>query len=140
VRRGLLALKRRKYQENMLQKTEGHLINLETMVNSIEFASLQSQVVDAFKTGNDVLQGTACRRPRAVPDAATAALNNEASLEEVERLMEDSAEAIAYQDVRSPRKRVPAALRVSVVSSACVETQRDAGRGALRCRQRCRGR
>lgn len=52
---------------------------------SIEFAQVQSQVVEKLKSGNEIL----------------AQLQQELSLEEVEKLMADTAEAISYQNVSS---------------------------------------
>lgn len=52
----ILALKRKKYQENLLEKTYGQMHNLEELVNHIEFASVQKDVFDALKAGNDTLQ------------------------------------------------------------------------------------
>ena len=44
----LLALKRKRYQENLLDQTEKQMLNLEELVHHIQFASMQSQVVDAW--------------------------------------------------------------------------------------------
>jgi len=80
--RALLALKKKKYQQQTLDKTEGQLMNLEEMVHSIEFASMQAQVFSALSQGKDVLEK----------------LNSQMSIEDVEKLMEDSQEAIEYQN------------------------------------------
>lgn len=77
----LLALKRRRYQEQLLSRTQAQMLNLEELVHSIQFASLQSQVFAALHEGNDVLR----------------ALNNETRLEDVEQLMDETREAVAYQ-------------------------------------------
>jgi charged multivesicular body protein 6 len=77
----LLALKRKKYQENLLDQTERQMLNLEELVHSIQFAEMQKQVFDALKQGNSVLSR----------------LNQETSMEEVERLMDDTREAVEYQ-------------------------------------------
>lgn len=50
---------------------------------SIEFAQVQAQVVEKLRSGNEVL----------------AQLQQELSLEEVEKLMADTAEAVNYQNV-----------------------------------------
>eukprot|EP01137_Pigoraptor_chileana_P021699 Opistho-2@85727 len=53
--KAILLLKKKKYQESLLEKTEQQLMNLEEMVNSIEFALVEQKVIEGLKTGNDVL-------------------------------------------------------------------------------------
>lgn len=57
------------------------MLNLESLVHSIQFASMQADVFEALKQGNSVLN----------------ALNAQTSLEEVEALMDDTREAVEYQ-------------------------------------------
>lgn len=78
----LLALRRRKYQESMLQKTDGQLENLENLVSSIEFALVEKDILFGLQQGNKVLK----------------TIHAEMSLEDVEKLMEETAEAVAYQN------------------------------------------
>ncbi|OLL22919.1 Charged multivesicular body protein 6 [Neolecta irregularis DAH-3] len=80
--RALLALRRRKYQEQLLAKTDQQLATLEQLTSSIEFALVEKDVIYGLKQGNSVLKE----------------LHLEMSLEAVEKLMEDTAEAIAYQN------------------------------------------
>jgi len=80
--KALLCLKKKKYQQSMLAKTEGQLINIEEMVNSIEFATMQAKVFDALSVGKTTLEK----------------LNDQMKIEDVEKLMEDSQEAIDYQN------------------------------------------
>ncbi|RUP46269.1 Snf7-domain-containing protein [Jimgerdemannia flammicorona] len=82
-KKALLALKKKKYQETLLERTNAQLINLEEMTNSIEFALVEKQVFDGLKAGNNVLKE----------------IQNEMSLEAVEKLMDETADAIAYQNV-----------------------------------------
>lgn len=77
----LLALKRKRYQERLLDRTERQLLNLEDMVQSIQFASMQAEVFAALQAGNAVLN----------------ALNAQTKLEDVEALMDDTREAVEYQ-------------------------------------------
>lgn len=79
----LLALKKRNYQQSLLAKTQDQLLNLEQLVQSIEFSRVQLQVIDGLKKGNAVLSE----------------LQQEMKIEDVELLMEETAEAIAYQKV-----------------------------------------
>ncbi|KAI8645633.1 Snf7-domain-containing protein [Parasitella parasitica] len=79
--KALLALKKKKYQIQLLDKTYQQLMNLEELTNSIEFALVEKQVLEGLKCGNDVLKE----------------IHKETSLEAVEKLMDDTADAIAYQ-------------------------------------------
>ncbi|CAO3648816.1 unnamed protein product [Cunninghamella blakesleeana] len=81
-KKALLALKKKKYQEQLLEKSEQQLLNLEELTQSIEYAVVEKQVLDGLKNGNDVLKE----------------IHKEMSLEDVERLMDDTADAIAYQN------------------------------------------
>lgn len=77
----LLALKRKRYQETLLSRTEAQMLNLEELVHSIQFAAVQAQVFAALKQGNAVLE----------------ALNAQTRLEDVEALMDETREAVAVQ-------------------------------------------
>ncbi|RKP27186.1 Snf7 family, partial [Syncephalis pseudoplumigaleata] len=80
-RRALLALKKRRYQEGLLEKTDRQLLNLEELTYSIEFAVVQRQVVEGIRNGNRVLTE----------------IQKELSLDAVDQLMEETAGALAYQ-------------------------------------------
>ena len=43
--RAKLLLRKKKYQEGLLEKTDGQLDNLETLVHDIEFAQVEKQVL-----------------------------------------------------------------------------------------------
>lgn len=79
--RALILLRRKKFQETILVKTDKQLTTLEELVSEIEFAQIQKDVVYGLEQGNKVLKE----------------INNEISLERVERIMDESAEGIAYQ-------------------------------------------
>ncbi|KAF7725206.1 peptide transporter ptr2 [Apophysomyces ossiformis] len=81
-KKALLALKKKKYQEQLLEKTDQQLLNLEELTRSIEYALVEKQVMEGLKSGNEVLKE----------------IHKELSIEAVERLMEDTADAIAYQN------------------------------------------
>lgn len=81
-RKAMLCLKKKKYQQQCLEKAEAQLLNLDEMVNAIEYAQIEQKVFEALTEGKDTLQK----------------LNEQTSLEDVEKLMEDTAEAIAYQE------------------------------------------
>ncbi|KAJ6255615.1 charged multivesicular body protein [Anaeramoeba flamelloides] len=81
-KQALLALRRKKWQEQTLDKVEKMLTNVEEMTQSIEFKQMEKKVFDSLKSGKDVLQQ----------------LNKMMSVEEVEQLMEENEEAMAYQN------------------------------------------
>jgi len=80
-KQALLALKKKKYQEGLFDKTNNMLMNLEEMVNSIEFTQMEKEIFDRLKAGNETLKE----------------IHKEMSIEAVEQLMEDTQEAIQYQ-------------------------------------------
>ncbi|KAI9189251.1 Vacuolar protein sorting-associated protein 20 [Blastocladiella emersonii ATCC 22665] len=80
-RRALLALRKKKYQEQLLEKSDKQLCNLEEMAASIEYAALEAQILTGLEQGN----------------AALAELNKETSLDRVDKIMEETAEAMEYQ-------------------------------------------
>ncbi|KAJ5714250.1 uncharacterized protein N7483_011431 [Penicillium malachiteum] len=83
-RRALLALRRKKYQESLLDKTDGQLAQLEQLASQVEFALVQKDVLFGLQQGTEVLK----------------AINKEmGGIEGVERLMGETEEARAYQEV-----------------------------------------
>ncbi|CAG8815811.1 42829_t:CDS:2 [Gigaspora margarita] len=118
-RGALLALKKKKYQEQLLKKTDTQLLNLEELVGilssqtfpkdkhrirdllskffyfgintfrnctkktqSIEFALVEKDVLSGLELGNNILKE----------------IHKEMTIEKVEKLMEDTTDAIAYQN------------------------------------------
>lgn len=83
-RRALLALRRKKYQESLLAKTDAQLAQLEQLTSQVEFALVQKDVVFGLQQGTKVLQ----------------AIQKEiGGLEGIEKLMGETKEARAYQEV-----------------------------------------
>ncbi|EOD51316.1 snf7 family protein [Neofusicoccum parvum] len=81
-RRALLALRRKKYQESLLQKTDAQLAQLEVLTNDVEFALVQKDVLFGLQQGTSVLKE----------------IHKEmGGLENVEKLMGENEEAQAYQ-------------------------------------------
>ncbi|XDV13688.1 hypothetical protein PO909_002048, partial [Leuciscus waleckii] len=79
--RALLLLKKKRYQDRLLDKTEIQIANLERMVQDIEFAQIEVKVIEGLKAGNDCLKQ----------------IHEVMSIEEVERILEETQEAIEYQ-------------------------------------------
>lgn len=79
--RAILALRKKKYQESLLQKTDAQLENLEQLVSTIEFSLVEVSVLHGLQQGNEVLKQ----------------IHNEMNLETVEKIMEETAEAREYQ-------------------------------------------
>ena len=79
--RAKLLLRKKKYHESLLVKTDGQLSNLETLVHDLEFSQVEQQVLDGLKEGN----------------AALKKANEMFSIDEIEQIMDDTAEAIEKQ-------------------------------------------
>ncbi|KAJ3515273.1 hypothetical protein NLJ89_g1866 [Agrocybe chaxingu] len=79
--RALIALRRRKYQQSLLGKTDEQLENLEQLVSTIEFSLVEVSVLHGLKQGSEVLKE----------------IHKEMNVESVEKLLEETAEAHEYQ-------------------------------------------
>ncbi|KAI1287217.1 charged multivesicular body protein 6 [Xylaria venustula] len=81
-KRALLALRRKKYQEQLLAKTDAQLAQLEQLTHNVEFALIQKDVVFGLQQGTRVLKEIHAEM---------------GGIEHVEKLMGETADAIAYQ-------------------------------------------
>lgn len=98
--KALLALRRKKYQESLLAKTDAQLEQLEKLTASVEFALVQKDVVFGLQQGTNVLQE----------------IHKEmGGLEHVEKLMGDTADAVAYQQVSECRNNFGREMGLNVV-------------------------
>ncbi|XP_073705529.1 charged multivesicular body protein 6 [Garra rufa] len=79
--RALLLLKKKRYQDQLLDKTDIQIDNLEHMVQDIEFVQIEKNVIEGLKAGNDCLKQ----------------MHEVMSIEEVERILEETQEATEYQ-------------------------------------------
>ncbi|GAA6108994.1 charged multivesicular body protein 6 isoform X1 [Tachysurus ichikawai] len=79
--KAVLLLKKKRFQEQLLDKTENQISNLEHMVQDIEFAQIEMKVIEGLKVGNDCLKK----------------MHEMMSIEEVERIMDETQESIEYQ-------------------------------------------
>ncbi|KAM4059265.1 snf7 domain-containing protein [Hirsutella rhossiliensis] len=78
----LLALRRKKYQESLLAKTDAQLEQLEKLTANVEFAQIQKDVVFGLQQGTKVLKEIHAEM---------------GGIEHVEKLMGETADAVAYQ-------------------------------------------
>uniref|UniRef100_A0A023FI32 Protein-sorting related protein n=1 Tax=Amblyomma cajennense TaxID=34607 RepID=A0A023FI32_AMBCJ len=76
-----LLLKKKRFMEQMLEKTDGQLTNLERMVHDIEYAQIEIQVVEGLKAGNESLKK----------------LHEVLCVEEIEKIMDETHEGIEKQ-------------------------------------------
>ncbi|CDZ97419.1 snf7 family charged multivesicular body protein 6 [Phaffia rhodozyma] len=79
--RALTALRQRKYQQQLLLRTDTQLETLQSLVSSIEFSLVEKSVFEGLKQGNQVLKE----------------IHSEMTLEKVEKLMGETEEAVSYQ-------------------------------------------
>ncbi|XP_011270521.1 hypothetical protein CAOG_08866 [Capsaspora owczarzaki ATCC 30864] len=124
-KKALLLLKRKRFQETLIERAEGQIQNVEELTASIEFAVVEQQVLAGIKAGTETLTE----------------LNNQMKLEDVERLMDDTQEAIAYQNEISEmlgtslsevdEAAVLAELEELEVASSAIQTAPDVPTHAL---------
>ncbi|KAE8283850.1 Charged multivesicular body protein 6 Chromatin-modifying protein 6 [Larimichthys crocea] len=79
--KALLLLKKKRYQDQLLDKTENQIGNLERMVQDLEFAQIEKKVIDGLKVGNECLKK----------------MHKVMSIEEVERILDETQDSIEYQ-------------------------------------------
>lgn len=79
--KALLLLKKKRYQDRLLDKTDNQISNLEQLVQDLEFAQIETKVIDGLKVGNECLKK----------------MHEVMSIEEVERIMDETQDAIEYQ-------------------------------------------
>ena len=79
--KAVLALRKQKFLEKNLETSQAQLMQLEQMLSNIEQAKVQKTVFEALRQGTDYLQK----------------VNQQLSLDDVEKLMEDTKEAYEYQ-------------------------------------------
>lgn len=79
--RAKLLLRKKRFQEQILQKTDSQLENLERLVHDLEFSTIEMQVIDGLKVGNEALKK----------------VHEVLNVGEVERILEETREGIEKQ-------------------------------------------
>lgn len=114
--RALLALRRRKYQESLLQKTDSQLANLEELVSTIEFSLVEMSVLHGLQQGNAVL----------------AEIHKEMTIENVEKLLSETQDAREYQrEINDMLSNTMTAEDEDAVLSELAELQAEALRAQI---------
>lgn len=114
--RALLALRRRKYQESLLQKTDSQLANLEELVSTIEFSLVEMSVLHGLQQGNAVL----------------AEIHKEMTIENVEKLLAETQDAREYQrEINDMLSNTMTAEDEDAVLSELAELQAEALRAQI---------
>jgi len=80
--RALLALKRRKLHEHQLTRLDAWLLNVEQLLSNIEMTRQQTRLFEALKAGTSAVRD----------------LQKQVTVQDVEKLLEDSTDAQAYQE------------------------------------------
>lgn len=83
-----MLLRKKKYQEKLLENTDSQLENLEKLATDIEFAQVELQVIDGLKIGNEAL--------KKVHEILT--------IDEVERVLDETKESVDKQQVSKKYK------------------------------------
>ncbi|KAK0178621.1 hypothetical protein PV327_007497 [Microctonus hyperodae] len=79
--RALSLLRKKKFQEQVLFKTDSQLENLEKMVHDLEFAQVEAKVIDGLKIGNVALK----------------TLHDILNIDDIEKVMDETREGIEKQ-------------------------------------------
>uniref|UniRef100_A0A2H1X2T1 SFRICE_009891 n=1 Tax=Spodoptera frugiperda TaxID=7108 RepID=A0A2H1X2T1_SPOFR len=79
--RAKLLLKKKKYQEKLLQNTDNQLDKLEQLTHDLEFAQIEVQVIDGLRTGNEALKK----------------VNDILNIDEIEKILDETREGIEKQ-------------------------------------------
>lgn len=74
-------LRKKKYQEKLLETTDGQLENLEKLTSDLEFSQIEQKVLDGLKVGNEAL--------KKVHEILT--------IDEVERILDETKEGVEKQ-------------------------------------------
>lgn len=79
--RAKLLLRKKKYQEKLLQNTDNQLEKLEQLTHDLEFAQVEVQVLDGLRVGNEALKK----------------VNEILNIDEIEKILDETREGIEKQ-------------------------------------------
>ncbi|XP_063241964.1 charged multivesicular body protein 6-A [Bacillus rossius redtenbacheri] len=79
--RAKLLLRKKRYQEQLLARTDGQLENIEKMIHDVEFSQVELQVMDGLKAGNEALKK----------------IHQVLTVDEVERILDETREGVEKQ-------------------------------------------
>uniref|UniRef100_A0A6B2EAE6 Putative charged multivesicular body protein 6-a n=1 Tax=Phlebotomus kandelakii TaxID=1109342 RepID=A0A6B2EAE6_9DIPT len=79
--RAKLLLRKKRYQEKLLENTDNQLENLEKLTSDIEFSQVEIQVIEGLKTGNQALKS----------------LQQILNIDEIEKIMDETREGVEKQ-------------------------------------------
>ncbi|KAJ8971019.1 hypothetical protein NQ314_000938, partial [Rhamnusium bicolor] len=88
--RAKLLLRKKRYQEQLLAKTDAQLDNLDKLTHDIEFAQVELQVVDGLKRGNEALKK----------------VNEALNIEDIESILDETREGVDKQNVKDAKEMV----------------------------------
>ncbi|ODV59592.1 ESCRT-III subunit protein VPS20 [Ascoidea rubescens DSM 1968] len=80
--RALLSLKKKKYQESLLNQSFNQLNSLDELISTIEFKQIEKNIFYGLTQGNLILKK----------------LNEELNIEKIEKLLDETDENISYQE------------------------------------------
>ncbi|XP_018019208.1 charged multivesicular body protein 6-A-like [Hyalella azteca] len=80
--RAKLLLRKKRFIEDQLQRTDGQLENIERMIQDLEFAQIEIKVVDSLRDGNEALKE----------------VNKLLSIDDIERILEETKEGAEKQE------------------------------------------
>ncbi|XP_064479861.1 charged multivesicular body protein 6-A-like [Ornithodoros turicata] len=76
-----LLLRKKRFMEQMLDKTDKQLTNLEQMTHDLEYAQIELQIVEGLKVGNEALKK----------------IHDVLSVEEIEKIMDETHDSVEKQ-------------------------------------------
>ena len=82
-RKALLLLRKKKYTEKIIDKTDNELLNIENLIMDIEFKKIEQNVLKGIQVGNETLKQ----------------LNAVFSIEQIESILEETEEGVLKQQV-----------------------------------------
>ncbi|OXA59735.1 charged multivesicular body protein 6-A [Folsomia candida] len=80
--RAKLLLKKKRFQESILEKSEKQLDNIDEMCHSLEFAQIEIKVLDGLKSGNEALKK----------------VHDMMSIDDIEKILEETREGVDKQN------------------------------------------